>query len=235
MVTALNHSLADSNNSDLWERRRGVRYPCSFEVECESGGRRYRARVLDISPGGMRLQFPEQAPSDDWELTVASLPEADFLGGRKLMCRTAWLSASELGVSFEAGAECLESYWPSFHPASRRRELRLPANLPVRILTTDSRLLSEGQAVNFSVGGLSVPTDADLRIGQLVAVEVGPWGPLPTIRRLAQVCSIEPVSSGHGQRACGLRFHGGSLRDSRLLVLYFRRLQKEVQLEESYV
>ncbi|MBI3928117.1 MAG: PilZ domain-containing protein [Armatimonadetes bacterium] len=230
MFASLNYSLAEASDGGVWERRRQVRYPCNFEVRCESGRKEYTARVLDVSPGGMRLRFPDRVETG-WRFTVAGLPQADFLGGQRVSCRAAWLSNSELGVVFEETPTCFERFWQAM-ALNKRRELRVPARLPVSVLS-GGRQLARGMAVNFSIGGVTLHTDVLLRPGQLVSLQLGPWGPLPELRLFARVRTVTPVMSGHGQQACGMCFQGRTMGDFRLLLQYFRRLQLEAELEPS--
>jgi Tfp pilus assembly protein PilZ len=201
-----------------------------LKVSCRSRDDFLAQYLADLPDGG--LFCPTTEPLADGsevvlELAIAGLPNKVFLRG---MVRS-WRRASpRLRIRAGAQVEFLPEEKGKLdvlldavrglreHPA-RRKQARLPVEVPVRFRTQDSASYHEGVLRDISLGGALLRSKLDLPAGHELVIELVPPGsaaPMAISGRVAQ----------GGRHGLGVRFvyrDGGGSRRIRELV---RRLRQ---------
>ncbi|MBI3927658.1 MAG: PilZ domain-containing protein [Armatimonadetes bacterium] len=233
MYVNLVYTLAEEDNRksnpDIWERRRDARYPFRRQVVCETDNRSFQATVVDIGAGGLRLSSDcELSPGDTIRVYG---PDQSSSSAAPVTCTISWSSVA--GDAFELGAFCdfseeVRSGWIQQAlaevghldvPANRRRSRRVDADLPVTVLSLESRPVAEGNVLNLSFDGMLMSVSGEIPVGTSVRLTVGPHGDLPPLKVLGKVL------------ACNSQPAGGWLHNLRI----FGRESTAVELSERYV
>ncbi len=106
------------------DRRGEPRQPVSIAVEVECGGRRHEARVVDISPSGLRLEPPPSGIAPRARVRVHGLLAAPLTGEVVAISQNGLHLALELGTEERAGLLALMERHAAIHdtqsdPAAR--------------------------------------------------------------------------------------------------------------------
>lgn len=87
------------------ELRRYVRLPLAAPVAVDYGSQRYNATSLEVSAGGMSLQYRQSCPPNNTNVSVSfAVPGAALVSVPAIVCWTD-RSSSQFGVRFDAEAE----------------------------------------------------------------------------------------------------------------------------------
>lgn len=156
----------EETRGQVWERRRQVRFRADCDVTCCWDGGALQARVCDISAGGMRLAL-SASENVGKRVQISGFPSQR---GETLNCKVAWRrfrgGRSEVGLAFEKPPGFLRLNY------DRRRSVRVPARIPLRIHHSGTGAIYPGVSRELSVEGLVMETTADLTAGLRVCLEI---------------------------------------------------------------
>ena len=85
----------------LMDRRGEARFSCDIQVECADpkGRERWPARVIDVGPGGLRLQTERELTLGQ-ELTTSYRPGGEPIGRQRLRCQVVWRHNDLAGLKY---------------------------------------------------------------------------------------------------------------------------------------
>lgn len=203
--------------TEVVERRRGLRFDTHYSVQCQDARGSFCARVCDLSRDGMRLESDHRIEVGS-RLTFQGLPQADFLGGRRVEGRVVWSAGDQVGVSLDAPLPA-ENFVEDGR--QQRAALRFRASFPVVLHDVRNRMLGGGKSIDFGVDGMSLSCLCNLQPGQMVQVSITPHDAMPPLKLMARVRWLR----GAGPAICGLRFVAKTMETMKLLEQYASHCQ----------
>lgn len=203
--------------TEVLERRQSLRYDTHYPVQCDGSEGSFSARVCDLSRDGMRLEVGTSLAVGT-RLTLAGLPQADFLGGRRVEGKVVWSAGEQVGVSLDAPLP-LDNWVDD--SKQQRAALRFRASFRVVLHDVRNRMLGGGTCIDFGVDGMQLSCLCDLSPGQLVQISVTPHDAMPPLKIMARVRWLR----GSGHRVAGLRFVAKTMETAKLLEQYAARCQ----------
>ncbi|CAN0442646.1 unnamed protein product, partial [Phaeothamnion confervicola] len=216
------------------EQRGLIRLRCDYQVECESGPVRLKARVVDIGLNGMRL-FLDDRLGASAKLRVHS--PASFTGthSESVDCHVRWcrkrrkVEGYEIGVQYDGKPGSMRRSWVKFllkelgfderSIFTRRKSIRADGSIRGQMIGPEGRALT-GTIRNLGAGGALFETPNSLPSGTPVRLRVGPWRRLQAIELPAVVLSARDSQ-------CTLRFGELTASQVRRLGNYVLHLLKE--------
>ena len=210
------------------DRRVWVRYPSGLETTLQSArvpdGPRLAARVRDVSRGGIHLVVDR--PFEAGKLLSVELPAAE---GQPLSTVLACVvrAAPAEGGAWSAGcafsAELSEDDLQAFRPHRVKAPVTDPrewVRFPCRARATFQVVRAPAapvpaEVLNVSASGIGLRAEADVRVGELLSLELQGDG-RPALTTLA--CVVRVTAPPGGARALGCNFLG-DLADDDLRAL----------------
>ncbi|MEW6279641.1 MAG: PilZ domain-containing protein [Candidatus Eremiobacterota bacterium] len=227
------------------DRRRLVRLRCDYTVLIKIADTVHSARITDISPQGLRLTVPEvtQTLKKDTQVLLSYRPGGVPVGRQRLRCRVIWSRRTrtrpqcELGLAFDDSPENLRFSWVQVvlqelgfdeKRLYRRKAMRVPVDLPVRLRNLDEGRDFSGEVLNLGVGGVLCRVQGDLNPGTTVRIGIGPYRKLPPLTVVGRVVSKRGDPEGRGI-LYGVRFLSYDSAEIRLLGEYVIHVIRENQ------
>lgn len=187
------------------EHRRAPRLNCRYEVRCQTREGDFPVLVTEVSLTGARIELPERVARN----TLLELhPQLSGSELEPVRCSVRWCRQSgqvlAAGVAFHEAPTRLSRSWVAVllhslgfgegQAYQRRKNVRAPANQPIRLLQGDTP--SEGRALDVGVGGLLLETEAGLARGDQLHLTMGGDLGMADFTLPGQVVSIRAVRSG---------------------------------------
>lgn len=231
-------SLRKGDQDPDWqydERRELVRMRCHFDVEYRFRDKRHQGQVVDMSLGGMKLRcFQPPELGDTVEVTY-KVPAVN-VQNQTVPCKVQWVRARErdyvqfVGLAYNASDEVLRTSWVKmllkqlgFEPSKifqRRKFVRAECFVPVRVVHERVKVF-EGRLYNLGVKGALIEAQQELKRGELVELQIGPFEELPYFQVTGKVAQ---QSRQHKNVLIGVEFEEMGERNTICLGKYLRHL-----------
>ncbi|MBI3929134.1 MAG: PilZ domain-containing protein [Armatimonadetes bacterium] len=183
------------------DRRMELRAECDLPVFCMQNGSTQEGRVLDLSMQGLRI-----VTSVPMSTQVPLEVRCDH-GGGPVSGRVRW--CMRRAPSFHNGImvpSSLENTWMKpilvrlglggSVPRQRRKFVRSPARVPVRLVGRAHRVWGAGYTVDLGMGGCLLRIPAEVKPQTTVAVELGPFGRLKPLKLVGRILSVRESEGG---------------------------------------
>ena len=220
------------------ETRRTVRFARRLTVECVHRGTHFKALLLDLGSGGLRIEtvrklkrgavvLVRRRMKEDWSHVTGRVQwsrpnrHGNYVAGLRFVddvetCR-AWVGdiLEEVGL-----AEC-EGQFREFY--------RVDASVSAVLSTLEGDILMTGDLRGLSMGGATVRGPAAIVAGLTVVVHIGPASALPVLQMKAMVLATRHNVSSE-ETLYRVQFVEVSEGQERVLRLYMRHFVMDAML-----
>jgi hypothetical protein len=211
------------------DRRVWVRFPSGLETALHQArlpdGPRLAARVRDVSRGGIHLVLDR--PFEAGELLSVELPAAEGQPPSTVLAcvvRAAEADGGAWSVGCTFAAELAEADLEAFRPhrvkapvTDQREWVRFPGQARATFQVVRAPAApTPAEVLDVSASGIGLRAEADLRVGELLSLELRGGGDRPALTTLA--CVVRVTAQPDGARVLGCTFLG-DLADDDLRAL----------------
>jgi hypothetical protein len=199
------------------DRRVWVRFPSGLETTLQpasgpGGGSRLGARVQNVSRGGIRLEVDRQFEAG--ELLTVELPAAEGLAPSTVLACVVWSAPADGGawsVGCTFASELAEDDLRAFGArrvkapvTDQRKWVRFPCQARATFQVVRAPTApAAAEVLNISASGIGLRAAADLRVGELLSLELR-GGDRPAMTILA--CVVRVTAEPGGNQVLGCNF-----------------------------